>query len=363
MRQSSIALGPVLGGVLAQFLGWRSIFWALVILSSFCLISVLLLLPETVRRVAGNGSTLSSQMSHKALLAPFLSYAKPGYTEKRFPGSVDRIVADSEAEQRPAPRFRLALLLQPLSMLIEKDVACALLFGSCTYTAWSMVTATTSVLLKTAYHFNTLQVGLCFLANGLGCVAGSVLSGYAINETFRKERELWNFRQARAPGTPIPRPLPKNFPIERARLSDAPLHSVVMIIGFLVFGWSLTPPTIHRAAFDANATAGHWITPLLALFMIGYSNTAVLNSNNALVVDLFPGKSASASAVINLSRNLTAAVGVALVDLIEDATNPGWLGVTLAGLVVLGVVPLVVHNLRGMQWRGEREDRVRELAV
>lgn len=123
-----------------------------------------------------------------------------------------------------------------------------------------------------------------------------------------------------------------------------------MIIMFLVFGWSMTP-------VEPSGTAGHWIVPLLAQFAIGYSNTAVLNSNNTLIVDLYPRRSASASAVINLSRNLTAAVGVAIVDYIEDGVSPGWLGAILAALVVLGLAPYVLHAVYGGSWRQEREGR------
>lgn len=264
--------------------------------------------------------------------------------------------------ERGSPRFRFAMFFQPLLMLVEKDVACALFFGACTYTAWSMVTAITAVLLKTAYGFDTLQIGLCFLANGLGCVAGSLLSGRALNGTFRREQHMWNISNGKQPGTPIPQPLPLEFPIEKTRLFDAPLHMTVMVVGFLIFGWSLTPPVIMKA-HDLNPTAGHWITPLLALFIIGYSNTAILNSNSALVIDLFPGKSASASAVVNLSRNLIAAAGVAAVDYIEEATTPGWLGVILAGLVIVGGVPLTLHTYKGKHWRVLREQRLQEQAT
>ena len=50
------ALGPVIGGILAQFLGWRSIFWFLAIISGLFLVPYVLTVPETGRNVVGNGS-------------------------------------------------------------------------------------------------------------------------------------------------------------------------------------------------------------------------------------------------------------------------------------------------------------------
>jgi MFS family permease len=45
------AIGPVIGGILAQFLGWRSIFWFLVIVAGCFLVSFALTVPETGRNL------------------------------------------------------------------------------------------------------------------------------------------------------------------------------------------------------------------------------------------------------------------------------------------------------------------------
>lgn len=131
----------------------------------------------------------------------------------------------------------------------------------------------------------------------------------------------------------------------------------MLISGLLIFGWSLTTVS------DDSELTGHWIVPLVAQFMVGYANTAVLNSNNTLVIDLYPGKSASASAVINLSRGVLAAVGVAVVDYLLEAMSPGWLSVVMVGLVLTGLGPYVLHVKYGRVWRIEREERRGSVAV
>jgi multidrug resistance protein len=50
------AIAPAIGGALSQGLGWRSIFWSIVIMVAVCLVCILLFLPETLRSIAGNGS-------------------------------------------------------------------------------------------------------------------------------------------------------------------------------------------------------------------------------------------------------------------------------------------------------------------
>ncbi|OHE98389.1 hypothetical protein CORC01_06385 [Colletotrichum orchidophilum] len=50
------AVGPILGGALTSYPGWRGIFWFLSILSGTCLFLTALILPETARSVVGDGS-------------------------------------------------------------------------------------------------------------------------------------------------------------------------------------------------------------------------------------------------------------------------------------------------------------------
>lgn len=50
------AFGPTIGGILSQYLGWRSIFWFLAIFSGVLLVLFAFLFPETCRNVVGNGS-------------------------------------------------------------------------------------------------------------------------------------------------------------------------------------------------------------------------------------------------------------------------------------------------------------------
>ncbi|MCJ1435229.1 hypothetical protein MMC27_004601 [Xylographa pallens] len=50
------SLGPLLGGLLAGRFGWRAIFWFLSMASAACLLAIIFALPETLRKLVGNGS-------------------------------------------------------------------------------------------------------------------------------------------------------------------------------------------------------------------------------------------------------------------------------------------------------------------
>lgn len=61
--------------------------------------------------------------------------------------------------------------------------------------------------------------------------------------------------------------------------------------------------------------------------------------------------------MLNLSRCLMAAAGVAGVDPFVRIYGPGWLSVLLVGIVTVGVVPYSLHSYYGQMWREQRAQR------
>ncbi|KAJ7933015.1 MFS general substrate transporter [Mycena leptocephala] len=80
-RTAGSAIGPALGGVLADKLGWRSIFWFLCIASSACAVVLILLLPETLRSMVGNGSIAPRAAIISRPILPLIG----GQTPRRHP--------------------------------------------------------------------------------------------------------------------------------------------------------------------------------------------------------------------------------------------------------------------------------------
>jgi len=332
VRQFATAIGPVLGGVIVNTLDYHWIFWFLVILSFLAIFAVVLFLPETLRSIAGNGSVRLMDFRHQPL------YEKLCSKDQR------------PSSQLPHPRTKITwrAFVEPAACLLEKDVACTLFFGGVIFTVWSMVTASTSVLLSQNYHLNVLQIGFCFLPNGIGCIAGSITSGIQLDKDFRGAEELYRYRNGLSSSHSLSKKqLPDDFPLERARLAQLLTAVPTFVFGLLIYGFGTAPSTSLAL-------------PLLAQFVIGYSSTAILNLNNTLTIDLYPSKGASATAVNNLARCMLGAVGVSFTILALNKVGAKVLFSILAAIVLLASTTAAAGWKYGMQWRAARVNRLQK---
>lgn len=329
-----MAIGPVLGGVFGGVLGFRSIFWLLVILSALAIFTIAFFLPETLRCIAGNGSVRLTDVRYQPLC------------ERLWPTDAPPSYLTATSPLASRPRITWRVFFEPLLFLLEKDVACTLFFGGVIYTVWSMVTSSTTVLLVHLYGLTTLQVGLCFLPNGIGCIIGSTMAGRQLDSDFKAAEDSYRYRHGLQATYALPKhQLPRDFPLERARLAQLPTMVPVFVFAVLVYGFAFVPSTSLAL-------------PLIAQFVIGYSSTAVLNLNNTLTVDLYPGKGASATAVNNLARCLLGAVGVSLTEVALRKTSAQILFPILAGITVVSALSAAAEWTLGMKWRTQRMDRM-----
>jgi MFS family permease len=322
-------VGPVFGGILSQYLGFRSIFWFLVIASGISLLSIMFFLPETLRSIAGNGTV------------PLKGIYKP---------AIYSICGQKNAREDSTPsgkkgKVTLNTVLAPFTFLCEKDVFITLLFGSIVYTVWSMVTSSTSALFEKQYGLNSMEVGLTFLGNGVGCMTGSYTIGYLMDFNHKRtEREYC--QQHNLPiDTRINLKSHPDFPIEYARMRNTWWITAIFIVCVSVYGVSLRT---------------HLAVPIILQFIIAYGSTAISTINSALVIDLYPGASASATAVNNLMRCLIGAAGVAVSQAIIDAITAQFTFLMLAGITIAMVPLLMVEMKWGYGWRLERQERLQK---
>jgi MFS family permease len=318
--------GPVIGGLLCQYLGWRSVFWFLTIYAGFLVIIFASIFPETCRKVVGNGSIPAQKWN-----VSLLTYIK--LRSQRKAGSAD-------AQQQTLAYKPRINLLNSVRILFDKESGLILLYSGIIFAGYYMVISGMPSLLQQHYGFNTLQIGLCYIPSGCGSLSAAFLIG---------RLQDWNFRRlAKKQGMVIDKRKQQdisNFPIELSRLQvTMPLVAVagITIIGL---GWVMEYHT---------SLAG----PLIFLLTSTFCLSGAFNGLSTLIVDLNRASAGTATAAMNLARCLMGAGAVAAVIPLLEKIGIGWTSVVIAGVwAVFSPIMFIVIKL-GPKWREEK--RVRE---
>lgn len=319
------AFGPTIGGILAQYLGWRSIFWFLAIFAGVLLVVFAFLFPETCRNVVGNGSIPARGINQSVI---------SWYRQRKLAKHSTLVEDDHEpADARPA---KAKISINPLAtfkILAEKESGIILLYNGFFFTGMMMTTTSIPTLFKEAYNLNELDVGLCYIASGIGSLFSSLTMGHVVDWNFRRHAKRLNMPISKGKQQDL-----TNFPIERVKLEIVLPGHVIGILGLIMFGWTVNFQ-IHLAG------------PEIALFIIGFGISTAFNITNGLLVDLHRDKPAAATAAINFARCLMSAGGSAAIIPMCRAMTPGW-AFTFIGLVYVVLIAAVLWIMKnGMRWR------------
>ncbi|EJD49083.1 MFS general substrate transporter [Auricularia subglabra TFB-10046 SS5] len=303
-------VGPIIGGLLAEHLGWRAIFWFLAIFAACVGILLILIYPETLRVLVGNGSIYP-----------------PWYSRPVFP-----FLTHYETHEKP-PKPTKRPSRNPFLLFTQLDVV-ILLAGNAVVNSLFYAVATTASPLFTEHYpsLSETDIGLTFLALMFGMFTGSLMTGSVLD---------WLWRRADGPKT---RQIPVEFPVERVRLAASPIYGVVMSAAAIGYGWS-----VEKGA--------HLSVPLIMHFLVGYTAIGLLNVQQTLLLDSFSGQGSSVTAANNLARCVTAAGLVSLQDIIVRHIGAGWTFVLLGLLALALMGPLLYLAIRiGPSWRRKRAE-------
>lgn len=327
------ALGPTLGGIIDQYLGWPAIFWFLAIFAGVLFLVLFVALPETCRAVVGNGA-LPTPWWNRSLVG----HIKRRRQKKRQPNGEEGEGEGSAVSQR-APVRRRPNPFAALRILGEKEGGVTLGFGSLMYGGYYGLLTTLSAQLATRFDFNSVHIGLCYLPVALGSLSSRWTAGYLLD---------WNFRRhARRLGIEISRDRQQSLdslPIERMRLEVSIPLVYASCVALMGYAWAME---------SAASLAGIEVS----LFFCGLCFSGGLNGLNTLVVDTHAESPATAVAANNLFRCLVGAGATALAGPLIDRIGMGWTGTLIMGIWLAFSPCLWLVLFKGASWRKELKEK------
>ncbi|OTB05648.1 hypothetical protein M426DRAFT_127808 [Hypoxylon sp. CI-4A] len=336
------SLGPVIGGAIAEYLGWRAIFWFLAGVAGINLLILVFFFPETCRKVVGDGSILPRRRNQTILqlIKNRRQKKSASDTESNTPTPTEPI------EPPPKINFAWSKFVTSLVLLCEKELSLLFLYGGFVYAGVYAVATAVPTLFSELYGFDGLKVGLLYLPMAVGSILSVVLVGKGMNWNYRRHaRRLGMMRVDRDRQMDL-----ADFPIEQARIEVAVPPLALSMVTIAAWGW----------AVESRASVG---VVCVLVFLLGVGLVSTTSVFSALVADVRPGKTGAASAANNIIKFLLGAAMAAAIDPLIQAVGPGKAYSIIAVLYVAFSPCLYFVVRNGMRWRRELREKEGEGAA
>ncbi|XHG00903.1 hypothetical protein AWENTII_004317 [Aspergillus wentii] len=318
-----VAVGPVVGGAIAGSLGWKAIFWFLTIYSAVFLVCLVVLLPETLRSIVADGSRVPADIVSKY---PLNVYQRLSKVQQSLPDGSPELAGQKKID-----------LLGPLRMLMSKFASPIIVFLAIYYAVWQMSITAMSSLFEDHYGLSEIQIGLTFIANGVGSMIGTLVTGKILDADYRRVKANY---ESSLDVEQSATQKDDDFPLEKARLRLIPIFSCLQCASIILFGWTIQYKV-------------HIAVPIIATFITGWTAVSTQSLIMTYLVDIFPDRSAAASASLNLARCLFAAGGTSFVMPMVNGVGAGVAFTICVAVQALALVgPLMQWRFAG-RWRRE----------
>ncbi|KAI0316276.1 major facilitator superfamily domain-containing protein [Amylostereum chailletii] len=347
------SLGPIIGGILTQYLSWRATFWALVIFMGLCLVMFVFFFRDTFRKERSltyqavvrrhqameraRAREASKRSSTTTIVEPREEKEEGGEGgEKGVQKDVEKDIEKGGDAGTPPPMRDIKISLRdvnplpPLIKVLRRWNNLVILTGSGLIFGFSYcITYTCARTLENVYHYNALDTGLVLLSYGIGSMGGSIFGGRWSDHVLPK------LRAERGKHDP------------EMRLESTKIAMVFFPLPVIAYAW-LAQNEVHVAAL------------CVALFFAGFFSIWIYSSTLAYIVDANVGRSSSAVATNSAFRGTFAFVFAELAVPLQDGIGDGGLYSLWTGLVILCEGLVLVVLWWGGAWREKAERRERE---
>ena len=278
-------LGPLLGGVIVQYLGWRWIFGVLAILCTT--------------------NTLAAFFFLKESYAPTILASRKAEFERNssikyyFPGE----------DLRPVRAKVLTSMHRPLKILFTQPIVLimaayqAILYG----TMYALYVSIPGIFGEPPYNFSSSQVGLVYLAPGLGGLIAVLIVIPRIDTVFDMLTE-------RHGGVSRP-----EFRLPLANIG------ILIPLSLLWVGWCAEKQL-------------HWFAVLASMPFFATGQQVVFSAVQNYYIDAFERYAASAIAAGGLFRSIVGGVIPVIAPGLFGALGYGW-GISLLAFLSLALAP------------------------
>ncbi|KAM3425089.1 hypothetical protein BST61_g7055 [Cercospora zeina] len=325
-------ISPVLGGVFAQKLGWRSTQWFLAVFAGLLWIFVVGVLPETLR----NRKPLAIEAEQEAALEPDekAMSSRPGLTRMTTTQSV-------KVQSKKYLVMARRIFIDPLRVILYLQFpAVAILVA---YAAWTfgalyvLSIAVQATFTKAPYNYNSIIIGFLYIPNSTGYFLSSIFGGRWIDRIMEREATKAGRYDTRGRLIFIP---------EDRMKENAYLGAVLYPASLLAFGWF--------AQNHVNVAA-----PLVANFFFGLGSMLIFSLVTTMLTEFMPRRASSGIALNNFVRNILSCVGSIVTEPIINAIGVGWLFTGLAVVaLVFGLFTVWAMKTLGPRWRVGMDQRL-----
>ncbi|EKM51926.1 uncharacterized protein PHACADRAFT_177335 [Phanerochaete carnosa HHB-10118-sp] len=272
------AIGPLVGGFIADNLGWRWLYWIQLIVAGAVYVLMVLTVPETY--------------------APTILLKRARRLRKETGDST--YVTEQELDRRPLPETLRVFVFRPFQLLFQELIVFLVsLYMSVLYGLLYMFFVAFPIVYQGGKGWSASKTGLMFIPIAIGVLLSAVCAPL-VNRHYKGLCEKHG-------GVPPP----------EARLVPMMVSCWLIPIGLFIFAWTSYPHV-------------HWIGPALGGFPIGFGFIFLYNSANNYLVDSYQHQAASALAAKTCLRSFWGAAVVLFTEQMYSRLGFEWAGSLLA---------------------------------